>query len=185
MANGANVKADMSGIESLIKGLKDSYSVKIGIIGSKAKGEHDSKSGLTNAEIGTFHEFGTKKMPQRSFLEMPITRKVFAPEKLKDMKKILWKQFFVKTAIKDFMKMIGSASLDAIEDAFNSNGFGEWESLTARTMSAFESKKGITNWRTGTIAQFRKGLRIAGGRQILTDTGGMRRSISFKVYKNK
>lgn len=183
MANGANVKADMSGLENLMKGFKDEWTVKIGILGSDAKEQHDGKSGLTNAEIGTFHEFGTRRMPRRSFLEDAIARKVFAPENLKDMKKDIWKQYFTKNGAKDFMKNIGDAALLAIEEAFNTNGFGEWEPLTNSTMSAFESKKGITGWRTGTIAQFRKGLRIAGGRQILTDTGRLRHSLSFKVFK--
>ena len=85
----ANVKADLSGLEGLLKNLKDEYSVKIGIIGSDAKQQHDNKSGLTNADIGTFHEFGTKRMPRRSFLEDAIIRKVFNPDQMKDMKKNL------------------------------------------------------------------------------------------------
>lgn len=179
----ANVKADLSGLEGLLKNLKDEYSVKIGIIGSDAKQQHDNKSGLTNADIGTFHEFGTKRMPRRSFLEDAIIRKLFSPEKMKDMKKILWKQFFVKNAAKKFMQDIGDAALLAIEEAFATNGFGKWKSLSKSTMAAFESKKGIKGWRTGTIAQFRKGLRISGGRQILTDTGHLRNHIKFKVIK--
>lgn len=56
----ANVKADLSGLESMLKKLKSNKSVKIGILGSDAKQQHDSKSGLTNAELGTVHEFGAK-----------------------------------------------------------------------------------------------------------------------------
>ena len=61
MAN--SVKADLSGLERMLKRLKSDKSVKIGIISPAAKEQHDSKSGLTNAEIGTFHEYGTRKMP--------------------------------------------------------------------------------------------------------------------------
>ena len=167
MAN--SVKADLSGLESLVKGLKDEYSVKIGIIGSNAKQQHDSKSGLTNADIGTFHEFGTKRMPRRSFFEDATIRKVFSPDQMKDMKKILWKQFFVKNVAKKFMQDIGAKALDAVWMAFDTNGFGEWKPLTISTEQNFRKA--------------RKRNVKKHGYQILTDTGRLRHSISFKVIK--
>lgn len=54
----ANVKADLSGLQRMLKKLKSNKTVKIGIIGSDAKQQHDSKSGLTNAELGAVHEYG-------------------------------------------------------------------------------------------------------------------------------
>lgn len=179
----AKIDANIDGLNDLIKSLqKNDYKVRIGIIGSKAETQHDNKSGLTNADIGTFHEFGTSKMPQRSFLLMPLVEKL--PEEISKMKKEIFKNLFVKQSAPKFYAQLGSKALDIIENAFNTNGFGQWAPLTDRTMGAWEKKKGVANWRTGTIAQFRKGLRIAGGRQILTNTGKLRHSISFKVIKN-
>lgn len=146
----ANVKADLSGLEGLLRGLKDEYSVKIGIIGSDAKQQHDSESGLTNADIGTFHEFGTKRMPRRSFLEDAIIRKVFSPDQMKDMKKILWKQFFVKNAAKKFMQDIGAKALDAVWMAFDTNGFGEWKPLTISTEQNFRKARKRNVWLSDT-----------------------------------
>ena len=54
----ANVKADLSGLDNMLKKLKSNKSVKIGILGSDAKQQHDGKSGLTNAELGAVHEHG-------------------------------------------------------------------------------------------------------------------------------
>lgn len=177
----AKVEANIDGLERLSKMLKESYTVKVGIIGSKAITQHEGN--ITNAELGAFHEFGTSRMPQRSFLMMPLTEKL--SEEIPKMKKIIWKQFFVKNSVRQFYQDLGVKAIKIIEDAFNTNGFGQWKPLTASTIGAFEKSKGIKGWQTGTVAQFRKGLRIAGGRQILTDSGKLRRSISFKVIKGR
>ena len=74
----ANVKADLTELNNLMRMLKTNYVLRIGIIGNKATTEHDDKSGLTNAEIGTFHEFGSASgdhPPRRSFLEEPLKMK--------------------------------------------------------------------------------------------------------------
>lgn len=175
----AKVEANLDGLESLTKALKEDYKVKVGVIGTKAKAQHEG--GVTNAELGAFHEFGTKNMPERSFLLMPLTEKL--SEEIPKMKKYIWKQVFVKKAVKEFYQNLGAKAVAIIEDWFDNSGYGHWKSLTASTIGAFEKSKGIKGWRTGTIAQFRKGLRIAGGRQILTDSGKLRHSISFKVIK--
>lgn len=179
----ARIEANIDGLYELIKSLKkNDYKVRIGIIGSKAEAQHDNKSGLTNADIGSFHELGLGNNPERSFLLMPLVEKL--PEEIAKMKKEIFNAIFRKQSPRKFYAQLGAKALDIIENAFNTNGFGQWTPLTARTTAAWEKKKGVANWRTGTIAQFRKGLRIAGGRQILTDTGKLRHSISFKVIKN-
>lgn len=182
MVEQTRVNANIDGLENLMKNLKKDWRVRVGIMGSKASAQHDSKSGLTNVEIGTFHEFGTSKMPQRSFLMMPLQEKL--SEEIPKMKKVIFKQFFVKNSAEQFFYDLGSKALDIIESAFNSNGFGQWKALTSSTHSAWESKADISGWRTArSIASFRKGLKKSLSRQILTDTGKLRRSISFKVIK--
>ena len=52
----AQVKADLTEMYKLMRMLKEDYTVRIGIIGSQAAKQHKG-SELTNAEIGTFHEF--------------------------------------------------------------------------------------------------------------------------------
>ena len=73
-----SIKADLSGVDKLIRSLKGEYVLRVGLIGSKGTGQHDGESGKTNAEIGTFHEFGTGKMPRRSFLEDSLKFKLNA-----------------------------------------------------------------------------------------------------------
>ncbi len=182
MANQTKVNANIDELNKLMRVLKEPYKVRVGILGNKAEAQHDNKSGLTNVEIGTFHEFGTKKMPQRSFLMMPLQEKL--SEEIPKLKKYIFKQFFVKKAPKQFYMDLGAKALDIIESAFNTNGFGQWKALASSSRSAWERKAGISGWRTAkSITSFRKGLKKSLSRQILTDTGKLRRSISFKVIK--
>lgn len=184
----ANVKADLTELNRLLKMLRKNYTLRIGIIGNKATTEHDDKSGLTNAEIGTFHEFGSASgdhPPRRSFLEEPLKMKLnFNNEDMKPLKKVLWKQFFVKKAPEQFYNDLGAKALRVIKSAFNTSGFGMWKPLAQSSRRAWEKKKGILGWQTAkSIASFRKGLNLSLDREVLTDTGKMRKSISFKVIK--
>lgn len=45
--------------------------VDVGIIGNKAAEAH-GKGEFTNVDVGTFHEFGTKTIPERSFIRSTI-----------------------------------------------------------------------------------------------------------------
>lgn len=178
----AKVNANIEELNKLLRLMKNDYRMRVGIIGNKAAAQHDNKSDLTNAQIGAFHEFGTSKMPQRSFLLMPLQEKL--SDEIPKMKKYIFKQFFDKKAPKQFYMTLGSKALDIIEAAFNTNGFGEWKALSNSTTAAWEKAKGIKGWRNAKrISTVRKGLRLSLGRQILTNTGKMRRSIRFKVIK--
>src|SRR5580692_9916191 len=61
----------IDGLEKLIKALKQKPpKCRVGILGSS--NSRQGPSGVTNAEVGAAHEFGTDKLPVRSFLRMPI-----------------------------------------------------------------------------------------------------------------
>jgi HK97 gp10 family phage protein len=55
-------------IESDLKGLNKSHT-KVGFMGSETR---EDGSGLTNAEVATFNEFGTAKAPARPFMRPAI-----------------------------------------------------------------------------------------------------------------
>lgn len=173
----AEVKADLTEMYKLMRMLKEGYTVRIGIIGSKATQQHKG-SELTNAEIGTFHEFGTSRMPQRSFLVMPISTKLnFNQDEMKEMKKFLFKQLFLKKAPEEFYKGLLSKALEAVNNCFATGGFGEWKPLAASTYARRSAKlpKRVT----------KRSLTYWYNHPILTDTGQLRRSISGKIIKGK
>lgn len=89
------VRVNLGGLDELLDGLKEDYTIRVGIIGEQATQKHPDST-LTNAELGAVHEFGatinvTEKMrhfffkkwgiqksnkpvviPTRSFLRMPL-----------------------------------------------------------------------------------------------------------------
>ena len=57
------------GIEKLFKRLSEKGSVDVGIL--TGEGQHE-ESDLTIAEVGFFHEFGSVRAPERSFIRSTI-----------------------------------------------------------------------------------------------------------------
>ena len=194
-----DVKFSDNGLRDLIASLKKDYFVRVGIIGSKAKRAQHKNSKLTNAELGTIHEFGSsdgKHPPRRSFLEDSLKFKLkFNDESLKALKQSLFKNFFVKKAPQQFLAELGAKCLLIIEEGFATNGFGMWKPLS---MPVFNKRleKAFKNYRR-VEGQMYRGKREYDGSllndllkeifnpNILTDTGKLRKSFSFKVMRRK
>ena len=67
------------GLKDLIRILNESAPyAKVGVISSSKNAQRSNEDGSskTNAEIGADHEFGTEKLPQRSFLRIPIAEQM-------------------------------------------------------------------------------------------------------------
>lgn len=203
MANDkTKVTYNLDNLEKLMKCLKDDKFIRVGIIGGKASAQHDSKSGKTNAEIGGYHEFGgtskngKEQPPQRSFLWMPLKEQLkFDNSEMKEIKKAMWKQVFVKKSPDAFWQTLLTKSLEIIEEAFDTEGFGQWKPLSYKTHKMVDKKKGLKegskkhdNYWLGEIKWTDLGDGIEDyeyfqGRQVLTDTGKLRRSIGGKIMK--
>lgn len=81
----------------------------------------------TNAGIGMVHEFGSLdgKIPQNSFLRMPIEQKLASElEYIKREK---------GASIREVAYQIGVAAVDVIVGAFSSNGYGQWKSKSKKS----------------------------------------------------
>lgn len=195
----ANVKADLTELNRIMKMLKTQYTVRVGIIGNKATTEHND-DGITNAELGTFHEFGgtskhgKEQPPRRSFLEDPLKMKLnFNSEDMKPLKKVLWKQLFIKKAPEQFYNDLGAKALEIIEGAFNTNGYGMWKSLSMPLFSERWDKadkaygkleKAMLSGKIPyDLQRLNSAMKQISNPQILTETGKLRKSISFKVIK--
>lgn len=199
MAN--NVKFDLQGMDDLIKSLNSGYFIRVGIIGAKATTTHDKESGKTNAEIGTFHEFGSEKVkdhpPRRSFLADSLKFKInFDSQQMKQLKTDMFKYVFQEKSPKKFLAVLGAECLKAIEEGFATNGFGKWKPLASLKTVEKRYEKSIKGYERVRKAMERgkmaydkslldKYLNEAQNPQILTDTGKLRKSISFKIMKRK
>lgn len=113
-------------MDDLTKILKrDKTDVKVGIIGKNGRRE----STQTNAQIGAKHEFGSEKLPIRSFLRMPLTEYLQKYlEKSKDaiFTDDLIKRILAAKSLAPLFERIGIIGVRIVMDAFNSTGFGKW-----------------------------------------------------------
>lgn len=185
------IKFDLSGLEELILALKKNYTVRVGIIGAKARAKNNEKSNLTNAKLGTFHEQPNspgKKLPRRSFLEDSIKHEIkFNSEKMKPMRQKAFNLIFEKKAPQKFMADLGAKCLQAIEAGFATNGFGRWKAWS----KSYEERrkkmiKKIPRMFKGSGIRLKEARELIGlYANILTLTGKLRHSISMKVFQNK
>lgn len=145
------VSFDNSGFDVIKEALKDNYKTRVGILGSKGSEQRD---GLTNAEIGAIHEFGslTRGIPRRSFLKNPLEDNIM---KWVKNNADTYKNLMEKGNLKKWYVALGFEAEKIIDNAFSS-GY-DWEPLKQSTID----KKGSD--------------------KILIDTGELRRAISSKV----
>lgn len=157
-----NVKVDLSGLEKLQKNLKQTYFAKVGILAGKAGKEHEG--GMTNVELGIIHEFGSKtnNIPARSFLKYPIETKGKEITKfVVKNKEAIIKALTEDGNLKPTFTKLGVFAEGIIQDAFSSDGFGNWQPLKPETIKA------------------------KGSSAILIDSGELRRAISSKAARIK
>lgn len=132
-------------LDGVLKALKDNMKkVRVGILGGKTVRNQfhisggrsvNAKNGMpkghievaTNADVGAIHEFGGEKMPQRSFLRMPITEKL--------QKELENSNAFTEDTLKEVVKQgsflpwlydLAALAEKIISDAFDTGGFGKW-----------------------------------------------------------
>jgi phage gpG-like protein len=169
--NKFNVTIDSSLMTLIEDKLKERWKAQVGILGSdverqnlirvkygeKSKAWTGEKSPLTNAKIGTIHEFGIFKLhiPARSFLRMPLNLHLFDAIKQGSGK--------LGEAVKEgdmgkFYALIGIYAEKVVQEAFAAHGPG-WAPLKPQTIA-----------RKGSSAQ-------------LIDSGQLRKSITSRAVK--
>ena len=131
-------------------------SVKVGIV-SNGAGGGVYPDGQTVLDVGLMHEYGTEKIPMRSFLRAPffVKKKEIESFVVKQFQKVIEKGFPAESAL----ELIGIKAQSISQEAFTTKGFGQWQELSPKTIE----KKGSS--------------------QILIDTGTLRNSITYQVTK--
>lgn len=115
----ANTKA----LEKIIAALAEKgATVRVGIPAGSTRSD-----GHTNAQVGAWHEFGTSKMPVRSFLRMPIENHLApAVEKADVLNKKQIANIIKTKSLTGVMTHLGIVAETVVQDAFDTGGFGEW-----------------------------------------------------------
>ena len=144
---------EVKGLEQMLKALKARPPVaRIGILG----GKNYRSDQATNAEIGAAHEFGTSKIPQRSFLRFPLSENLNKYlEKSKLLDNDAMSEVIREGSVKPWLTKVAIVAKSIVLDAFQSNGFGKWPAW-----------KGHYRSRTG---------------QILVDSTQLRDSIDWDI----
>lgn len=145
------ISGDFSKLEKLVKNLGKKFYVDIGILGGATY-----EGGATIAGIGAVHELGseTRNIKARSFIKMPLI------EKEKQITQDVEKHLPEKLAngdIKGIFKILGLAGENAIQEAFETGGFGTWPDIEQAT----KDRKGSDS--------------------ILIDQGDLRKAVTSKV----
>ena len=178
-----DVKINKGKIEELIKALNGQKAVKVGLLAGKG-GDDVISEDMDLAGIGAVQEFGatieiTPKMraylhynglhlkkdkttiniPARSFLKLPLEdRKRLLKNITKNIDFDELMEYIEKTGdLESLAIMIGAGAVETINEAFESEGFGQWQPDNPYTTE-------------------RKGS----GRP-LQDTGKLKKSISYEV----
>lgn len=154
-------------LDKLVASFRDTASfARVGILGQSTAreavqvqsltGNFKSSAEPTNAEVGAAHEFGTSKLPKRSFLKMPLELKLNgALEKSKAFTDDVVKKVIASGSIKSWMQLVAKVGEAVVLDAFKTGGFGNWKAWS----------KGYSN-KTGSL---------------LVDTQQLRNSITSDV----
>lgn len=153
LPGGGYIETDFSGLENLLKKLKQNTYVDVGILGNKGGNRAE---GITIAGIGAVHEYGSLdgKIPKRSFIAMPLSVK---KSYIQEMAEKSFKRNFSSANMDQIFSDIGIAGETAIQEAFETGGFGMWKPLSPVTIDA------------------------KGSDSILIDTGELRKAQTSKV----
>ncbi len=116
----------------------------------------------------------TIKIPRRSFLLEPLQEKLnLTTDENKYLRKELFKRYFDDKTPEKFYKALGTKALQIVDQAFMTNGYNQWTSLSQaylkRKINSVKSKK--------------KREEYAANNKILIRSGALRRSISMKIIK--
>ena len=137
-----NATINYKGLKKLVEEMSKQYTIKVGLLASQGGSDDVEGTDFDLAGLGALMEYGSQdgKIPARSFLEMPITLK--SEEILKKVKQDYSVQeinYFLKQGKIDLLSrayMLGVGAVDAIQEAFETRGFGNWQENAPSTIKA-------------------------------------------------
>lgn len=117
-------------LDDLIKAMKSKpVTAKVGILGNK----NVRREGGSNATIGAAHEFGSSKLPQRSFLRMPISENLNKElEKAGGLDEEVIKKVIKDKDFYNYVEKMAILAVSIVMQAFETGGFGKWPALSEK-----------------------------------------------------
>ena len=156
------LKIDFDRLDKVQQALLKRSEIQVGIMGGGSRSQDNSKKKqtkfLTNAEIGAIHEQlegHTGRMPQRSFLAVPLSKNL--PKENAKINRIVV-QGLKNNNLSGALEQIGVMAKNIVQAAFAAQGPG-WPQLKYPNRKRRKSSAG----------------------KILYDTGQLSRSITYRV----
>ena len=146
------IKQTNTGLIKQLKKQMKSGKVKVGLPKGKS-GAYDD--GLTVIEVGAINEFGNEKIPERSFVRVPVQQ-----NKIKYMdlaRKQAQKIYAGKTTVNDALGILGLFMSDKMKASFTDN---DWQENAQSTIN------------------------MKGSSTPLIDSGQLRQSITWQIVKD-
>jgi len=114
------------GLDKLLKALGAKMpTARVGVLGDK--NVRSTKGATSNATVGAAHEFGTSKLPMRSFLRVPITEHLQAKmEAAGALDKQVLRQVIALGSVLPWLQKIAVIAEGIVGEAFDTGGFGKW-----------------------------------------------------------
>lgn len=121
------VEINTKGLDQFIKSLKAPPPVaRVGVLADKTM-RKNSKHGETSASIGALHEFGSGKMPLRSFLRVPISEHLQSKmENSGRFDKNILNEVIKSGSIKGWVQVVAVLAEGIVSEAFATGGYGKW-----------------------------------------------------------
>lgn len=125
---GETIQLKDKGLKDLIRAFKGKTIpvARVGILGDK-NSRSSTKNGVTNAQVGAAHEFGTEKLPIRSFLRMPLSTELSkALEKSGAFTREALAKVVEEKSLTPYVEKIAVVAVGVVLEAFDSGGYGKW-----------------------------------------------------------
>ena len=136
-----SVTLDLSTLKTLRGKLEEleQTKVRVGLFAETAGRSGVEKGRIDdNPSLGFVHEFGNakKKIPERSFIRMPLMLHLAPLLEGKD-----WITSLMKRGVKRTLGFLGVLGEDCIQEAFATGGYGNWPALAPRTIARKKSSR--------------------------------------------
>lgn len=124
-----DVEINIKGLEQLLKAVtKPVPSIRVGILGASPRSEGKGPKQTTNATVGAAHEFGTTKLPQRSFLRVPLTDELQKSlERSGAFTKAALAEVVATGSLAPWIQKAGIVAEGVVLGAFDTSGYGKWK----------------------------------------------------------
>lgn len=131
------VKTDFSALKKFRSQLDELEKgrAQVGLFPENAGRSADKGRIDNNPSLGFVHEFGhvEKKIPERSFLRMPLTLHLGDAIRFRDAAD--WITALRKGGAKRVLAFLGALGEDVVQESFSTRGWGVWPSLSLTTIN--------------------------------------------------